>query len=80
MDAKCINMLALFPGLSVFTVYFCPQNTQEGKTRPSLFFHQSSTPEHYCEHKRKVKTGEVWERGYHHAACECTLDNVPYFL
>ena len=51
-----------------------------GEDQAFPVFHRSSTPEHYCEHKGKVKTGEVWERGYHHAACECTLDNVPYFL
>ena len=30
--------------------------------RPS----QSSAPMYYCERKRKVKTGEGWERGYFH--------------
>ena len=27
-------------------------------------FRRSSAPVYYCERKRKVKTGEAWERGY----------------
>ena len=33
-------------------------NTQEQRT----VFRRTSAPVHCCEHKRKVKTGEAWER------------------
>ena len=33
-------------------------------SRPPVGEERSSAPVYYCERKRKIKTGEAWERGY----------------
>ena len=50
----CSWCLASVPGLPRFDLPFGVHNN----------IHRSSAPVYYCERKRKVKTGEAWERDH----------------
>ena len=55
---------------------WCHSCNECSKTFP--VFCLSSAPVYYCEHKRKIETGEAWERGY--KLCATLYHNHPDIL